>query len=80
MLTCQKSHNTNITNVVKPGGSYNKWVLSQQDQNYLPFWMNAAGYKTECEWFPVVDKMSSLNTDTLNRCWQDHERIWNLKL
>lgn len=49
----QQTHNTNITNVVKPGGSYNKWVLSQQDQNYLPFWMNAAGYKTECADFPV---------------------------
>lgn len=41
--------NTNITNVVKPGGSYNKWVLSGQDNNYLPHWMNAAGYRTECK-------------------------------
>ncbi|CAN8101635.1 unnamed protein product [Discula destructiva] len=43
----QQIHNTNITNVIKPGGTYNKWVLSQQDQNYLPFWLNSAGYRTE---------------------------------
>lgn len=45
----QQIHNTNITNVIKPGGTYNKWVLSQQDQNYLPFWLNEAGYRTECK-------------------------------
>ncbi|PSR75411.1 alkaline-phosphatase-like protein [Coniella lustricola] len=47
MLRGQQTHNTNITNVVKPGGSYNKWVLSGQDTDYLPHWMNAAGYRTE---------------------------------
>lgn len=30
-------------------GSYNKWVASGQDQNYLPHWLNKAGYRTECE-------------------------------
>ncbi|ROV99828.1 hypothetical protein VSDG_02972 [Cytospora chrysosperma] len=47
LLRGQQVHNTNITNVVAPGGAYNKWVLSGQDQDYLPHWLKAAGYKTE---------------------------------
>ncbi|KAI0491164.1 arylsulfatase [Xylaria cf. heliscus] len=47
VLRGQTVHNTNMTNVVQPGGSYNKWVLSGQDKNYLPHWLNAAGYRTE---------------------------------
>ncbi|KAI1335289.1 arylsulfatase [Xylariaceae sp. FL0016] len=47
LLRGQVTHNTNITNVVQPGGSYNKWVLSGQDKNYLPHWLNTAGYRTE---------------------------------
>lgn len=69
LLRGQQVHNTNITNVVKPGwvvspctcisyqdwadnrfsGSYNKWVASGMDENYLPMWMNQAGYRTECK-------------------------------
>lgn len=30
-------------------GSYNKWVTSGMDNDYLPHWLNAAGYRTECE-------------------------------
>lgn len=32
-------------------GAYNKWVLSGQDNDYLPHWLKAAGYKTECKWY-----------------------------
>ncbi|CAJ2504933.1 Uu.00g123270.m01.CDS01 [Anthostomella pinea] len=46
-LTVQRAHNINLTNVVAPGGSYNKWVLSGQDTNYLPHWLSAAGYRSE---------------------------------
>ncbi|KAI0470070.1 arylsulfatase [Xylariaceae sp. FL0804] len=47
LLRGQATHNTNITNVVQPGGSYNKWVLSGQDTNYLPHWLKQAGYRSE---------------------------------
>ncbi|KAI1824711.1 arylsulfatase [Xylaria intraflava] len=47
LLRGQTVHNTNLTNVSNPGGSYNKWVLSGQDKNYLPHWLHDAGYKTE---------------------------------
>lgn len=63
-------HNTNITNVIKPGGTYNKWVLSKQDQNYLPFWMSAAGYRTEY--------IGTLY-DELKGCWTASRLTQNLK-
>ncbi|RYP92649.1 hypothetical protein DL770_001231 [Monosporascus sp. CRB-9-2] len=47
LLRGQTVHNTNLTNVVNPGGSYNKWVKSGQDLDYLPHWLGAAGYRTE---------------------------------
>ncbi|KAI1810156.1 arylsulfatase [Poronia punctata] len=47
LLRGQTVHNTNLTNVVQPGGSYNKWVQSGQDKDYLPHWLSAAGYRTE---------------------------------
>ncbi|TPX15448.1 uncharacterized protein E0L32_004428 [Thyridium curvatum] len=43
----QMVHNTNITHVNAPGGNYDKFVASELDQDYLPHWMNAAGYRTE---------------------------------
>lgn len=49
--------NTNITNVVLPGGSYNKWVASGMDNNYLPHWLKAAGYQTECTCFLFCDTL-----------------------
>ena len=41
-------HNTNITHVNAPGGNYDKFVFSGQDEDYLPFWLKNAGYQTEC--------------------------------
>lgn len=45
----QMVHNTNITHVNAPGGNYDKFVLSGQDTDYLPFWLKDAGYRVECE-------------------------------
>ncbi|KND92030.1 Arylsulfatase [Tolypocladium ophioglossoides CBS 100239] len=47
----QHAHNTNFTHVADPGGSYAQWLASGQDKDYLPFWLNKAGYHTECK-FP----------------------------
>lgn len=47
LLRGQAAHNTNITNVFAPGGNYEKFTLSGQGDNYLPHWMNKAGYRTE---------------------------------
>lgn len=48
----QAAHNTNITHVGAPGGNYDKWTMSGEDQDYLPFWLKKAGYRTECKYFP----------------------------
>lgn len=44
----QMVHNTNVTHVNAPGGNYDKFVLSGQDKDYLPFWLKDAGYRVEC--------------------------------
>ncbi|KAI1292988.1 arylsulfatase [Xylaria venustula] len=40
-------HNTNITEVSAPGGNYDKWLVSGQNEDYLPHWLTAAGYNAE---------------------------------
>lgn len=45
----QMVHNTNVTHVNAPGGNYDKFVLSGQDTDYLPFWLKDAGYRVECK-------------------------------
>ncbi|KAM0330747.1 hypothetical protein ACHAQA_003700 [Verticillium albo-atrum] len=46
-LRGQQAHNTNITHVNAPGGNYDKFVASGQDEDYLPHWLKKAGYRTE---------------------------------
>ncbi|KAF2114004.1 arylsulfatase [Lophiotrema nucula] len=40
------SHNTNITDVNPPYGGYPKWVVNGFNENYLPVWLQEAGYNT----------------------------------
>ncbi|RSL94366.1 hypothetical protein CDV31_014354 [Fusarium ambrosium] len=47
LMRGQMVHNTNVTHVNAPGGNYDKFHLSGQDTNYLPFWMRDAGYRVE---------------------------------
>ncbi|KAH6890286.1 arylsulfatase [Thelonectria olida] len=47
LLRGQMVHNTNVTHVNAPGGNYDKFVISGQDTDYLPFWMKKAGYRVE---------------------------------
>lgn len=46
-LRGQMVHNTNITNVGSPGGNYDKWLASKQDEDYLPHWLRGAGYAAD---------------------------------
>lgn len=48
-LRGQMVHNTNVTHVNAPGGKYDKFVISEQDTDYLPLWMEQAGYRSECK-------------------------------
>ncbi|POR30987.1 Arylsulfatase [Tolypocladium paradoxum] len=51
LLRGQHAHNTNLTHVASPGGNYAKWLVSGHNKDYLPTWLNWAGYHTECK-FP----------------------------
>lgn len=47
MLRGQQAHNTNNTYVALPGGSFQKFVASGENNDYLPHYLNRAGYRTE---------------------------------
>ncbi|KAF1980805.1 alkaline phosphatase-like protein [Aulographum hederae CBS 113979] len=47
LLRGQHAHNTNITHVAAPGGGYDKFRLSGEDNDYLPHWLRKAGYHSE---------------------------------
>lgn len=47
LLRGQHAHNTNNTYVQAPGGGYDKFRLSGEDQDYLPHWLRQAGYQSE---------------------------------
>lgn len=47
MLRGQHAHNTNNTNVNLPGGSFQKFVASGENDNNLPHYLKKAGYRTE---------------------------------
>lgn len=49
LLRGQAAHNTNITDVSSPGGNYAKFMVSKENEDYLPHWLVAAGYNAECK-------------------------------
>ncbi|KAJ5229055.1 hypothetical protein N7489_009763 [Penicillium chrysogenum] len=46
LLTGRQAHNTNVTDVNPPWGGYPKFVEREFNENYLPVWMQQAGYDT----------------------------------
>ena len=47
LLRGQHAHNTNNTYVAAPGGGYDKFRLSGENEDYLPHWLKRAGYRSE---------------------------------
>ncbi|KAI0427902.1 arylsulfatase [Xylaria sp. FL1042] len=47
LLRGQAGHNTNITEVSAPGGNFDKYLQSGQNDDNLPHWLTAAGYNAE---------------------------------
>lgn len=47
MLRGQQAHNTNNTYVSLPGGSFQKFQASGENDNNLPHYLSRAGYRTE---------------------------------
>ncbi|KAJ5942185.1 Alkaline phosphatase-like alpha/beta/alpha [Penicillium verrucosum] len=46
LLTGRLSHNTNVTDVNPPWGGYPKFIAQGFNDNYLPVWLQQAGYDT----------------------------------
>ncbi|KAH8897292.1 Arylsulphatase [Thozetella sp. PMI_491] len=46
LWTGKAAHNTNVTDVQPPYGGYKKFVDQQLNTNYLPVWLQEAGYAT----------------------------------
>lgn len=47
LWTGKQSHNTNITDVSPPYGGYPKFVEQGFNENYLPVWLQQAGYRLQ---------------------------------
>ncbi|KAJ7268531.1 alkaline-phosphatase-like protein [Mycena rebaudengoi] len=46
LLTGKAAHNTNVTSVQPPYGGYQKFVQEGLNSDYLPIWLQKAGYNT----------------------------------
>ncbi|POS70775.1 arylsulfatase [Diaporthe helianthi] len=46
LWTGKQPHNTNVTDVHPPYGGYPKFVSQELNENYLPVWLQEAGYNT----------------------------------
>ncbi|KAI6712280.1 hypothetical protein JHW43_005200 [Diplocarpon mali] len=46
LWTGRNAHNTNVTDVVPPYGGYPKFVAQGFNENWLPVWLQDAGYST----------------------------------
>lgn len=46
LLRGQYAHNTNITDVLPPYGGYDRFNKLKLGENYLPLWLQQAGYNT----------------------------------
>ncbi|KAJ7257648.1 arylsulfatase [Mycena rebaudengoi] len=46
LLTGKAAHNTNVTSVQPPYGGYQKFVQEGLNRDYLPIWLQNAGYNT----------------------------------
>ncbi|EEP79663.1 conserved hypothetical protein [Uncinocarpus reesii 1704] len=62
LLTGKAAHNTNVTDVTPPFGGYPKFVANGFNDNYLPLWLQEAGYNT----YYVGKFMNGLSTNNYN--------------
>ncbi|KAL2787552.1 Arylsulphatase [Aspergillus keveii] len=46
LMTGKLAHNTNVTDVTPPYGGYPKFIQEGHNDNYLPVWLQQAGYNT----------------------------------
>ncbi|KAG2446696.1 hypothetical protein HYH02_008262 [Chlamydomonas schloesseri] len=76
LLTGRHCHNTNMTSNAWPYGGYVKFKMEQLDSQYLPVWLQAAGYDT----YYVGKFLNGFTTDSAAvlgcpRGWTDMEGL-----
>ena len=69
-LTGRAAHNTNVTSVKPPYGGYPKFVHEGWNDNYLPVWLQEAGYNT----YYAGKLMNGHNTTNYNK---PYPKGWN---
>lgn len=74
VLRGQQAHNTNITAVRYPGGNYDKWLASEMDTDYLPNWLNNAGYSTNYIG-KLLNGLNLLNYSPPPKAWTDIDAL-----
>ncbi|KAF2124799.1 arylsulfatase precursor [Dothidotthia symphoricarpi CBS 119687] len=62
LLTGKAAHNTNVTDVSAPYGGYPKFIAEGFNDNYLPVWLQAAGFNT----YYSGKMMNGFSTSTYN--------------
>lgn len=70
MWTGKHAHNTNVTDINPPHGGYPKFVVNGFNDNYLPLWMQEAGYDTY-----YVGKL--FNAHSMTTYNKPYPRGWN---
>ncbi|RYP53175.1 hypothetical protein DL768_001768 [Monosporascus sp. mg162] len=63
LLTGRAAHNTNVTDVSAPYGGYTKFLAEGWNDNYLPVWLQQAGYNT----YYTGKLMNGHSTTTYNK-------------
>ncbi|KAI0145097.1 alkaline-phosphatase-like protein [Xylariaceae sp. FL1272] len=69
MWSGKAAHNTNVTSLSPPYGGYPKFVENGFNENYLPIWLQGAGYNTY-----YVGKF--LNSQSVNNYNKPHAAGW----
>ena len=70
LLTGKAAHNTNVTDVKMPYGGYPKFIKEGWNEDYLPTWLQNAGYNT----FYTGKLMNGHSLETYD---SPHARGWN---
>ncbi|KAL5316375.1 hypothetical protein ACEPPN_015420 [Leptodophora sp. 'Broadleaf-Isolate-01'] len=63
LWTGRAAHNTNVTDLVPPYGGYPKFISQGLNDNYLPVWLQQAGYNT----YYVGKLFNSHSTENYNQ-------------
>ncbi|KAG2175458.1 hypothetical protein INT43_001105 [Umbelopsis isabellina] len=74
LLRGQFAHNTNITHVMEPYGGYDRFNALGLGEDYLPLWLQAAGYSTNYIG-KLMNGVSVHNWETAPKGWDYQDQL-----